>query len=58
VDAITGHLYLPEREHLDKPLGYETLISRELDHAIAELERLRDSASSESSLPKQSQEDL
>ena len=63
LDAITDHLFLPEREELDKLLAYETLISRELEHAIAELERLqarrkRKNESGGENLPKQSPEGL
>ena len=63
LDAITDHLFLPEREELDKLLAEETLISRELEHAIAELERLkarrkRKNESGGENLPKQSPEGL
>ncbi len=35
------HLFLPEREELDKLLRYEAMINRQLNHAIAELDRLQ-----------------
>jgi len=41
LNAITDHLFLPEREELDKLLRYEAMINRQLNHAIAELERLQ-----------------
>lgn len=39
MDAITDHLFLPPNEELDKFLRYEAMINRQLNHAIAELER-------------------
>jgi hypothetical protein len=41
MDSLTDHLFLPEREELDKLARYEAMINRELNHAIAELERLQ-----------------
>jgi len=41
MDAITDHLFLPEKDELDKLLRYEAKINRQLNHAIAELERLQ-----------------
>ncbi len=41
MDALTDHLFLPEKEELDKLLRYEAMINRQLNHAIAELERLQ-----------------
>ena len=41
IDAITDHLFLPPKEELDKLLRYEAMINKQLDHAIAELERLQ-----------------
>ena len=41
LNAITDHLFLPERDELDKLLRYEAMINRQLNHAIAELERLQ-----------------
>jgi hypothetical protein len=41
IDAITDHLFLPPREELDKLLRYEAMINKQLNHAIAELERLQ-----------------
>jgi hypothetical protein len=41
IDAMTDHLFLPEKEDLEKLMRYEALISRQLNHAIAELERLQ-----------------
>jgi hypothetical protein len=41
MDAMTDHLFLPEKEELDKLLRYEAMINRQLNHAIAELERLQ-----------------
>jgi hypothetical protein len=32
---------LPEKEELDRLLRYEAMINRQLDHAIAELERIQ-----------------
>ncbi len=41
MDAMTDHLFLPEKEELDKLLRYEAMINRQLNHAIAELERVQ-----------------
>lgn len=41
MDALTDHLFLPEKEELDKLLRYEAMINGQLNHAIAELERVR-----------------
>jgi hypothetical protein len=41
MDAMTDHLFLPEKEELDKILRCEAMINRELNHAMAELERLQ-----------------
>ena len=41
MDAMTDHLFLPENEELDKLLRYEAMINRQLNHAIAELERVQ-----------------
>jgi hypothetical protein len=41
IDAMTDQLFLPEKEELDKLLRYEAMINRQLNHAIAELERVQ-----------------
>jgi hypothetical protein len=41
MDSLTDYLFLPEKEELDKLMRYEAMINRELNHAIAELERLQ-----------------
>jgi hypothetical protein len=41
MDALTDHLFLPEKEELDKLLRYEAMINRQLNHAIADLERVQ-----------------
>jgi hypothetical protein len=41
MDAMTDHLFLPEKDELDKLLRYEAMINRQLNHAIAELERIQ-----------------
>ena len=41
MDTMTDHLFLPEKEELDKLLRYEAMINRQLNHAIAELERVQ-----------------
>lgn len=41
MDAMTDHLFLPEKEELDKLLRYEAMINRQLNHAIGELERVQ-----------------
>jgi hypothetical protein len=48
MDAMTDHLYLPEKEDLDKLLRYEAMINRQLNEAIAELERLQERSKGES----------
>jgi hypothetical protein len=64
MEAITDHLLLPEKEELDKLMRYEAAITRQLNHAIAELERLQARRKGEATPPtssstaKQSQEDL
>ena len=41
MDALTDHLFLPEKEERDKLLRYEAMINRQLNHAITELERVQ-----------------
>jgi len=41
IDAMTDHLFLPEKEELDRLLRYEAMINKQLNHAIAEVERLQ-----------------
>jgi hypothetical protein len=41
MDAMTDHLFLPEKDELEKMLRYEAMINRQLNHALAELERLQ-----------------
>lgn len=41
MNAMTDHLFLPDKEDLDTILRCEALINRRLNHAIAELERLQ-----------------
>jgi hypothetical protein len=41
MDALTDHLFLPEKEELDKLLRYEAMINRQLNHAMGELERVQ-----------------
>jgi hypothetical protein len=41
IDAMTDHLFLPEKEELDKLLRYEAMINRQLNHAMGELERVQ-----------------
>jgi hypothetical protein len=41
MDALTDHLFLPEKDELDKLLRYEAMINRQLGHAMVELERLQ-----------------
>lgn len=61
---MTDHLFLPEKEELDKLLRYEAMIHRERNHAIAELERVQALRKGEATQPipstfmKQSQEVL
>jgi hypothetical protein len=61
IDEITDHLFLPAAEEVDKILRCEALINRQLNLAIAELERLqahRKEGSSIGNTTKQSQEAL
>ena len=39
--GMTDHLFLPEKDELDKLLRYEAMINRQLEHAMVELERLQ-----------------
>jgi hypothetical protein len=39
--CLTDHLFLPSSEGIDALLRYEAMISRQLNHAMAELERLQ-----------------
>jgi len=41
MDSMTDHLFLPSKEELDKLLRYEGMINKQLNHAVAELERLQ-----------------
>jgi hypothetical protein len=41
MDTLTDHLFLPERDELDRLLRRETMINRQLNHALAELERIQ-----------------
>ena len=41
IDAVIDHLFLPPKEELDKLLRYEAMITKQLNHAAAELERLQ-----------------
>ena len=41
MDALTDHLFLPEKEDLDKLLRYEAMINRQLNHAMGELHRVQ-----------------
>ena len=41
MDDLTDHLFLPEKEELDKLLRYEAMINRQLNHAITEMERVQ-----------------
>jgi hypothetical protein len=64
VDTITDHLFLPEKEELDRLLRYEAMLNRQLDHAIAELEKVQarrkgeEPSSTYKATTKQSQERL
>jgi len=51
IDAMTDHLFLPEKEDLDKLLRYEAMINRQLNHAIAELERVQARRKGEATTP-------
>ena len=41
MDGMTDHLLLPEKDELDRLLRDKAMINRQLNHAIAELERLQ-----------------
>jgi hypothetical protein len=41
MDAMSDHLFLPQKDELDRLLRYEAMINRQLNHAIAELERVQ-----------------
>jgi hypothetical protein len=41
MDAMTDHLFLPDKDELEKMLRYEAMINRQLNHALAELERVQ-----------------
>jgi len=41
IDSTTDHLLLPPKEEADKLLRYGAMIAKQLNHAIAELERLQ-----------------
>jgi hypothetical protein len=41
IAALTDHLFLPSKEDLEGLLRYEAMIHRQLNHALAELERLK-----------------
>jgi hypothetical protein len=41
MNALTDHLFLPEKEDLDKLLRYEAMINRQLNHAMGELDRVQ-----------------
>ena len=41
IDVITDHLFLPSREEVDKLIRYEAMINKQLNHAVAELERVQ-----------------
>jgi hypothetical protein len=41
MDTMTDHLFLPSNEELEKLLRYEAMITRQLNHAISELERVQ-----------------
>jgi hypothetical protein len=64
IDAMTDHLFFPEKEDLDKLLRYEAMINRQLNHAMGELERVQTRRKGEATpiypvaLAKQSQEVL
>ncbi len=64
IDEITDHLFLPAAEEVDKILRCEALINRQLNLAIAELERLQarrkegSTLASIGNITKQSQEAL
>ena len=63
MDALTDHLFLPEKEELDKLLRYEAMVNRQLNHAMGELDRIQTRRKGEappisSKIAKQSQEVL
>ena len=39
IDSIIDHLFRPSKEELDKLLRYEAMINKQLNHALAELEK-------------------
>jgi hypothetical protein len=41
MDALTDHLFLPEKEELDKLLRFEAMVNRQVNHAMGELERVQ-----------------
>jgi len=41
IDAVIDHLFLPPKEELDKLLRFEAMITKQLNHAVADLERLQ-----------------
>ena len=41
LDNMVDHLFLPAIDDIDKLLRYEAMISRQLNHAMAEVERLQ-----------------
>ena len=41
IDAVIDHLFLPPKEELDRLMRSEAMINKQLNHAIAELERLQ-----------------
>jgi len=41
MESLTDHLFVPSKEDVDKLLRYEVMIRKQLNHAIAELERLQ-----------------
>ena len=47
-EGLTDHLFLPEKEELDRLLRYEAMINRQLNHAIGELERVQERRKGES----------
>ncbi len=49
MDSMTDYLFLPAKEDLDKLLRYEAMINKQLNQAIAELERLQGRRKGESS---------
>jgi hypothetical protein len=51
IDSMTDHLFLPPKEELDKLLRYEAMLNKQLNHGIAELERLQRHRNGESVPP-------